>query len=109
MSARKITAGAIVAAAFGTLAVLTTSPAEARIVCRQDSQIINGQAIITPYCADDYLAKVARSYGMRVTAAQMRNSLSEKARVCRFIGHDLRVKTTCSNYRDENSGPGLRF
>lgn len=91
------------------LGILSSAPAEARIVCDGEFQIIQGRPQSTPYCRDTYLAQVARSYGMRVTADAMRNNPTEKARVCRFIGADLRVREACFNYREEPGGRMLPF
>jgi hypothetical protein len=91
------------------LAVMPMAPAHARIRCHDGYQVVRGQEIVTPYCQDEHVAAVARSYGMRVSGSTMRNNPNEKARVCRFIGHDLRVKTACQNYRDEGLPAGPRF
>ncbi len=68
-----------VAAAF--LAVIQVSPAEARIRCVDEFQIVNGSRILTPYCQDNYLAKVARTYGQKVSAASVRNNPTVKSRL----------------------------
>ncbi len=74
-------------------------PASA-IECDGNFQIQkNGNHIATPYCQDGYLAIVARQYGMRVSAQEIRYNPSEKQRVCRFIGEDNRVRDTCEPYR----------
>jgi hypothetical protein len=86
--------------------LLAPNTAAARIVCDGNYQIIHGQPHATPYCQDENLAKVARSYGMRVSGDAMRHSPSAKGRVCRFIGHDIRVREACQNYQDER--PSIR-
>ena len=97
----------LVAIAFGCAA---SAPAEARIVCDGNYQIVKGQPHATPYCQDEHLAQVARGYGMRVSGDAMRHSPSAKERVCRFIGSDIRVREACHNYLDDGRGrPGLRF
>jgi hypothetical protein len=68
----------------------------AGIVCREDYQLVQGNLIATPYCGDNYLAKVARTYGMRVSNAEIRNNPNRKREVCRFIGHDIRVSQICA-------------
>lgn len=79
---------------------LAAVPASA-IECVDASQRIRpGEYIVTPYCADNYLAKVARSYGTKVTDAEVRNNPSTKREICRFIGHDTRVQHICQGYRD---------
>ena len=83
--------------AFAGLASLGS--AQARIVCEDQFQIVDGNAISTPYCADRYLAHVARTYGMKVTAKDVRNP-STKRRVCEFMGYDNRVYSICSGWRN---------
>lgn len=83
------------------------SSADARIRCNGAYQIVRGQGeVATPYCQDEYLAQVARGYGIRVSGAAIRRSTSRKERVCRAIGHDGRVFDICVNYRDDNNCVG---
>jgi hypothetical protein len=95
---RKMRSKLIAAACFlGAFAV--AGPASA-IECEGNVQVQNnGNRIVTPYCQDGYLAIVARQYGMRVSAREIRYNPSEKERVCRFIGEDNRVRDTCQQYR----------
>jgi len=72
--------------------------ADAKIVCRGQFQIVDGQPIATPYCEDANVAAVAREYGIFVSASEVRRSPSTKARICRFIGHDNRVRSACAPY-----------
>jgi hypothetical protein len=95
------TATALTALAF---AAAGPDPAAARIACEGGFQMVRGQPVATPYCQDENLAKVARTYGIRVSAETIRRSESTKASVCRTIGHDNRVRTVCQNYRFENGG-----
>jgi len=78
---------------------VSLSPAYA-INCKGEYQIVQGQKLATPYCQDGYLAKVAREYGVRVSAATIRNNPNRKAEVCRFMGFDTRVSNICADYRD---------
>lgn len=82
-----------------------SAPAQA-IECREGYQVVGGQLLSTPYCQDGYLARVARQYGSRVTAAQIRNNPHTKADVCRFMGHDSRVSHICQEYRTSPRGFG---
>ena len=98
----------------GAAAVLLAAPltmlaqgAQARIVCQDQFQIIRGEALPTPYCADHYLAQVARSYGMRISANDVRNP-STKRRICEFIGNDTRIYSICSGWRPEGGGNSRR-
>jgi hypothetical protein len=79
------------------LVLFATTPAAsaAGIVCRESYQLVRGTQIATPYCADNYLARVAREYGVRVSNAEIRNNPNRKSEVCRLIGHDIRVSDNC--------------
>jgi hypothetical protein len=95
---------------FAAIGLITAAPATARILCDGNYQVINGQPHATPYCQDENLAQVARSYGMRVSGSAMRNSPSEKQRVCQFIGSDIRVREACQGSgQDGRGGPLRRF
>jgi len=76
-------------------AVLAT-PAGASI-CKRGTQLIGGQWIATPYCQDEQLAEVARQYGLRATAAKIRNNPNFKIEICRTVFNDIRVQITCEN------------
>lgn len=82
------------------------APAEARIQCDGPYQIIQGNHHATPYCGDNYLAKVAHSYGSKVSARAIRNNPSVKQEICIWIGHDNRVADICAGYRHDNGGRG---
>jgi hypothetical protein len=71
-----------------------TRPAAA-IECRDGYQRISGNDIATPYCQDEYLAVVARRYGMKASGEKIRNNPNYKREVCRLVGQDIRVQTTC--------------
>lgn len=92
--------GAASLLATGLLALAPHPRAEARIVCENEFQIVQGSPIATPLCADRYLARVARGYGMRVSDIDVRNP-SVKRRVCEFIGNDNRVYSICSGWRPD--------
>jgi len=93
-----------------SLVVVAAAPADARMRCDGNYQIINGQPHATPYCQDENLAEVARTYGMRVSGSAMRNSPSEKQRVCQFIGSDIRVREAChGSGQDGRGGRIFRF
>ena len=92
----------IAAACFLSVAA-AAGPASA-IECEGNFQIQkSGNRIATPYCQDGYLAIVAREYGMKVSAKAIRYNPSEKERTCRFIGDDIRVKSTCAPYNNSDS------
>jgi hypothetical protein len=86
--------------ALGALAA-AASPATAKIVCNGEYQVVGGNEIQTPYCADRHLAKVARKYGDRVSGRQVRNNPITKDRVCGFVGADPSVSGICNpDYQD---------
>lgn len=87
--------------AFAIAGLAFANPADAAIRCEGPWQVVSGQRISTPYCGDTYLARVARDYGMRVSARAVRNSTSVKQEVCRLVGHDNRARDACIGYRDE--------
>ncbi len=93
---------------FVAAAALPVLDASAAIRCDGPFQIINGNKHVTPWCQDNYLAAVAREYGMRVSASAIRNNPSTKERACRFVGADIRVKDTCHGYRPDRGG-NFRF
>ena len=88
-------------AAFAVALMFAVSvQAQARIKCSGSYQVIRGHGqIATPYCEDQYLARVARGYGIRVSASAIRQNPSRKEEVCRVVGHDGRVASICHNYR----------
>jgi hypothetical protein len=97
---------AAVLASGALMLMLVQSHAE-RIVCDGNYQVVNGQALATPYCRDLNLAHVARSYGWTVTDEAIRYSESTKAQACRAIGFDNRVQEVCAPYGI--NGGGDRF
>jgi hypothetical protein len=83
---------------FLSLVALHATPAAARIVCKDGFQSVNGSEMATPYCQDEYLAEVAREYGMRITGAGVRNNLQIKEAACKLVGYDTRVRDDCIKY-----------
>lgn len=97
------------AALFGAMTIVATgfsaTSADAKISCKGPYQLVSGVgAIATPYCEDNYLAKIARGYGMKVSNKGVRNNPSTKERVCNFIGHDQRVDDICAPYNKDRRG-----
>ncbi len=99
---RRITKLMAAGLAFAALQAATTHPASAKIRCDGPYQIIDGSAIATPYCEDNYLAYVARSYGIGVSGRQIRRNYNTKKHVCQTIGHDNRVSNICAGLRNED-------
>ena len=78
-------------------------PAEARIVCREGFQVVNGREISTPYCNDNYLAAVAPQYGVKASDEEVRNNPSLKDRICRLAGSDIRIMNYCPDAHGNDS------
>ena len=74
------------------LAAMLTTPAAARIQCRGNFQMTKYGPIATPYCEEEQIAFVARSYGQRVTAAEVHNNPLTKVYLCQTIGYDSTVE-----------------
>lgn len=87
-------APALILAAIATVC-LPKPQAEAKIRCSKGYQTVGGNQLATPYCQDEYLAQVAREYGMRASGARIRNSPQYKLEVCRLVGRDIRVSNNC--------------
>jgi hypothetical protein len=77
------------------------------IDCQQGFQRVQGNLIATPYCQDEYLAIVARQFGVKASADRIRNNPSYKREVCAIAGRDIRVQTAC--LYDNAPGRGGRF
>lgn len=87
--------------------LMLSSPVSAAIACKNGYQRVQGNEIATPYCQDELLAQVARSYGNRTSAYTIRTNPNAKRDVCRLVGRDIRVQSVCID-----SGPfgrGGRF
>jgi len=88
--------------ALSTIAAL--SPAAARIECRGNFQVTKYGLISTPYCEEEQIARVARSYGERVTGSEVRNNALKKVYLCQVYGYDTRLKGSCAGYAPELYG-----
>ncbi len=85
--------------------ILVTSPAAARIECRGNFQMNKYGPISTPYCEEQQIARVARSYGMAVTDAEVHNNPNTKVYLCQIIGGDNRLKGSCAGYANPRGFP----
>ena len=75
------------------------------IKCVDDYQLVNGYGpILTPYCEDYNLTKVAQSYGMKYSFAEVRHNPTIKYDICYAIGHDTRVHSACAGIRSDGDG-----
>ena len=75
-------------------AIIIATPAGA-IDCSEGNQRVEGNLISTPYCQDEYLAEVARDYGIDATGSKIRNDPNYKKEVCRTVYTDIRVQLNC--------------
>ena len=86
------------------LTIAAASPAAARIECRGNFQVTKYGLISTPYCEEEQIARVAQSYGQRVTGAEVRNNALTKVYLCQVYGYDTRLKGSCAGYAPELYG-----
>ena len=106
---RLLTKGNLLAGLVAVLAMAISAEAYAGIKCSGRYQVVSGHGhLATPYCADEYLARVARGYGTRVSGSAIRRNPSRKEEICQFIGHDSRVADICSKYRFDGCSNRLR-
>lgn len=91
------------------LALLSAPGADAasryKLKCKGPYQVVQGNLISTPPCEEAHLAKVARSYGFKVSVKQVRNNPNKKVYLCQMIGHDIRLSGICDGYK--NPGPSF--
>lgn len=85
-----------------------TGPAAA-IECRNGYQRVGGSEIATPYCQDEYLAVVARDFGIRTTGARVRADWGHKREICRLIGQDNRIRGACASENDAGGDSSPSF
>jgi hypothetical protein len=95
---RQFWSGSVALATVAVLAVSLTSPVAARIQCKGNFQVTKYGLISTPYCEEQEIARVARSYGTRVTDAEVRNNALTKVYLCQRYGGDNRLKGSCGAY-----------
>ena len=101
---RHLLSGPATLAVAALLAVAVASPAAAKIQCRGNFQVTKYGLISTPYCEEEQIARVAQSYGARVTGAEVRNNALKKVYLCQVYGYDLRLKGSCAGYAPELYG-----
>jgi len=86
-------------------ALQTPAEAGSGIRCSGPYQLVKGIGkIASPYCEDNYLARVARSRGMKVSSRAVRLNPFAKQEACDIAGHDIRVSGICSGQRDGSYG-----
>ena len=98
---RQVLRGSATLAVAALVAIAMASPATARIECRGNFQISKYGPIATPYCEEENIARVAQSYGIRVTATEVHRNPLKKVYLCQTIGNDSRLKGSCAGYAPE--------
>jgi hypothetical protein len=101
---RYLPSGFATLAVAALLALAAASPAAAKIECRGNFQVTKYGLISTPYCEEEQIARVAQSYGARVTGAEVRNNALKKVYLCQVYGYDTRLKGSCAGYAPELYG-----
>ena len=101
---RHVLSGSATLAVTVLLTIAAASPAAARIECRGNFQVTKYGLISTPYCEEEQIARVAQSYGERVTGAEVRNNALKKVYLCQVYGYDTRLKGSCAGYAPELYG-----
>ena len=86
-------------------AMASPEPAAARVQCHGNFQISKYGPIATPYCEEEQIAIVARSYGWKVTGAQIHKDALKKVYICQILGGDVRLKGSCAGYGPDSRGP----
>lgn len=86
---------------FATAMVVATA-ADAKILCRDGYQVVQGREISTPYCNDNYVAAIARKHGFKVSDAEIRNNPAKKNEVCRFISSNIEIRHYCNDSDDRH-------
>ena len=92
---------AAIGVAIGSAALATQAAA---IECQNGFQRVQGSYLATPYCQDALLATVARQFGMKVSAYEIRENPNYKRHVCRLVGRDIRVQETCMEVNPNSRG-----
>ena len=88
------------------LAISWTSSSLARVECKGDFQVTKYGLIATPWCEEENIAVVARSYGWTVTGSEVRKNPLKKVYICQVLGRDIRLKGSCAGYSPDAYAPG---
>ena len=80
-------------------------PPPRRSQCRDNFQVTKYGLISTPYCEDQQIARVARSYGFNVSDAEVHNNPEHEGLFCQIIGNDNRLKGSCGAYSEPRGVP----
>jgi hypothetical protein len=101
---KTLQAGLTSLASIALISAASLHPAAARIRCDGDFQVTKFGRIATPYCGEEQIAKVANSYGSRVSAAEVHNNPLTKVYLCQTIGYDWRLQAACGGYLVHGGG-----
>ena len=101
---RALQAGLTSVATIVVLSAASLQPAAARIPCDGEFQVTQYGRIATPYCEEELIAKVANSYGWRVSAAEVHDNPLTKVYLCQTLGYDWRLQGPCSGYGPRGGG-----
>lgn len=99
----KLLQAGMTACAAILLAAMLTTPAAARNQCHGNFQVTKYGLIATPYCEEEQIAFVARSYGQSVS--QVRKNPLMKVYLCQTLGYDSRLKGSCAGYGPDTYAP----
>lgn len=85
---------------MATALIFTLPPSQGeagryKLKCKGPYQIVQGSHIATPPCQDRYIARIARSYGYKVTARKLQRNPNLKVSICQILGHDTRIGDHC--------------
>lgn len=86
------------------LSAVSAGPVAAHIQCDGEFQITKFGRIATPYCGEEEIARVANSYGWRVSAAKVHNDPLTKVYLCQTLGQDWRIQSACAGYVPKGGG-----
>jgi len=95
----------LAAVAAALVVSFSAPPAEARIVCREGMQLVQGQYLATPYCQDALVAEIARQNGFKVSDHEIRWNYGRKMEICRVIGRNNRISSACIDAFQQGRGP----
>lgn len=87
--------------ASGVLAALLmagAAPADTKIRCKGIFQVNKTGLVSTQICRDRQIARVARSYGWRVSDAEVSDNPLKKVQICQALGGDTRLQGACGAY-----------
>ena len=102
---RGISRGVATFSVVAVFALAAALPAVAKIECQGNFQVTEKYGLIaTPYCEEENIARVARSYGIKVTGAEVRKDALKKVYLCQTIGDDSRLKGACGAYAPDLYG-----